>query len=298
METTELAMPKLGSGERFKKLSASLAAKGAKNPDALAAYIGRKKYGAAKFGKLSAHGHANAGLSALLLADGPEPYHKDADETVQCPSCKKYNSPDAKYCDQCGEKLPDSAFASLSGQPRQPLEFAGRMPVANASDIVVSRGTDGTSHIRHRRGGDKIGEIAYVDGQWVSKLDATGSALAPRNHQRTALMELVGTYNRGIATLHRPGSGTASEPLQPRPVQTELMQRYGIPATAAALATPMTSSASGPRTTTSGGGGSDTQPTGLSPRGTAIYKKLRGRGFPHERAMSFARRAQTMGGSK
>ena len=47
---------KLGSGTRFKKLSKKLAAGGAKNPDALAAYIGRKKYGAKKFGKLSAGG--------------------------------------------------------------------------------------------------------------------------------------------------------------------------------------------------------------------------------------------------
>jgi HK97 family phage prohead protease len=47
------AMPKLGTGARFKKLSASLAAKGAKDPGALAAYIGRKKLGKAKFGKLA-----------------------------------------------------------------------------------------------------------------------------------------------------------------------------------------------------------------------------------------------------
>ncbi len=48
--------PKLGTGERFKQLSSSLAAKGAHNPGALAAFIGRKKWGAAKMGKLSAHG--------------------------------------------------------------------------------------------------------------------------------------------------------------------------------------------------------------------------------------------------
>lgn len=45
--------PKLGSGTRFKKLAASLAAKGVKDPKALAAAIGRKKYGAKKFAKLS-----------------------------------------------------------------------------------------------------------------------------------------------------------------------------------------------------------------------------------------------------
>jgi len=46
--------PKLGTGTRFKKLVAQLAAKGASDPGALAASIGRKKYGPAKFGRLAA----------------------------------------------------------------------------------------------------------------------------------------------------------------------------------------------------------------------------------------------------
>jgi hypothetical protein len=48
--------PKLGSGARFKKLKGQLAKKGASNPGALAAYIGRKKYGKKKFQSLSAKG--------------------------------------------------------------------------------------------------------------------------------------------------------------------------------------------------------------------------------------------------
>jgi hypothetical protein len=47
---------KLGSGKRFKSLANKLARKGAENPKALAAYIGRKKYGNKKMAKLSAHG--------------------------------------------------------------------------------------------------------------------------------------------------------------------------------------------------------------------------------------------------
>ena len=46
----------LGQGGRFAALKSQLASKGATNPGALAAYIGRKKYGAKKFGKLSAKG--------------------------------------------------------------------------------------------------------------------------------------------------------------------------------------------------------------------------------------------------
>ena len=53
--------PPLGSGERFSKLKEKLSAKGASNPSALAAYIGRKRYGKEKFGKLSAKGKKGGG---------------------------------------------------------------------------------------------------------------------------------------------------------------------------------------------------------------------------------------------
>jgi len=51
--------PKLGSGERYKKLVGDLEKRGVKDPKALAAYIGRKKYGKAKFQKLAAEGKKN-----------------------------------------------------------------------------------------------------------------------------------------------------------------------------------------------------------------------------------------------
>lgn len=51
-----MSKAKLGSGKRFAALKKKLAAKGASKPGALAAYIGRKKYGAKKFAKLSAKG--------------------------------------------------------------------------------------------------------------------------------------------------------------------------------------------------------------------------------------------------
>lgn len=50
-------MPKLGSGERFAKLTKSIAARGnVSNPAAVAASIGRKKYGAEKMAKMAAAG--------------------------------------------------------------------------------------------------------------------------------------------------------------------------------------------------------------------------------------------------
>lgn len=51
---------KLGGGGRFAKMKSKLAAKGAKNPGALAAFIGRKSLGKAKFQKLAAAGKKRA----------------------------------------------------------------------------------------------------------------------------------------------------------------------------------------------------------------------------------------------
>ncbi len=51
-----MAKAKLGSGARFKALTKKLASKGATNPKALAAFIGRKKYGKSRFQKLAAKG--------------------------------------------------------------------------------------------------------------------------------------------------------------------------------------------------------------------------------------------------
>ena len=48
-KTWKQVTPKLGSGKRFKKLAK-------KTSPALAAYIGRKKYGKKKFQQLSAQG--------------------------------------------------------------------------------------------------------------------------------------------------------------------------------------------------------------------------------------------------
>lgn len=46
----------LGEGGRFAALEQSLGNRGVRNPAALAAYIGRKKYGAKKFSSLAAKG--------------------------------------------------------------------------------------------------------------------------------------------------------------------------------------------------------------------------------------------------
>lgn len=63
-QTLRADAPKLGSGARFRKLSASLAAKGARDPDALAAWIGQHKYGREKFRKLASHARSHSGSAS------------------------------------------------------------------------------------------------------------------------------------------------------------------------------------------------------------------------------------------
>lgn len=46
----------LGTGFRFGRLKGTLAAKGARSPGGLAAWIGRRKYGKARFQRLAAKG--------------------------------------------------------------------------------------------------------------------------------------------------------------------------------------------------------------------------------------------------
>ncbi len=48
--------PKLGSGARFRAVEASAAKSGASNPAAIAAWAGRKKYGAKKMASMAAAG--------------------------------------------------------------------------------------------------------------------------------------------------------------------------------------------------------------------------------------------------
>lgn len=171
------------------------------------------------------------------------------------------------------------------------MPSARRLPVSSPSDLIVSRDPDGGARIRHRNGGAEIATLRNTDHGWVATLD--GRALAPHTHQRGALAEAIGTWNRAAGTpQHRPAA--AGEPLQPAPRQTPLMEQYGIPAIRA-LATPTTGSSDGPRATSAAGDDSS-GPSGLSAKGQQIYKKLKAKGFPDARAMAFAKRAQSFGG--
>lgn len=53
MAVKQQKKPPLSTGERFRRLVRQLAAKGARDPKALAAWIGRKKYGKRRFQQLA-----------------------------------------------------------------------------------------------------------------------------------------------------------------------------------------------------------------------------------------------------
>jgi hypothetical protein len=67
---------KLGGGGRFAALEAKLSKKGVKNPGAVAAKIGREKYGSEKFQALAAAGRRRA--AAHPDASGPATRHRVA----------------------------------------------------------------------------------------------------------------------------------------------------------------------------------------------------------------------------
>lgn len=53
---------------KFDRLSKKLGAQGADNPDALAAYIGRRKHGAKKFQKMAEKGRLEHQIQAIKRA--------------------------------------------------------------------------------------------------------------------------------------------------------------------------------------------------------------------------------------
>lgn len=324
----DLTAPKLGSGARFRKLSTTLAARGAKDPDALAAFIGRRKLGNAGMGRLSAgKSLANPDLGIYLA----ETTTDNQGKSLTCPECG-HIAPAGKFgvsgtdvqAKPAVLRTPSPSTAgvrkgvpltvkggasnTLANSARSAIELATgtvRHPVRQAEDVRVDlRQHPGVAILKHRNGGAEIGRLRKTgEGKWVASVN--GKDLAPHTHQRAALMEAVGTYNGAVKAAVRPQEA----PLQPAPVQTELMAEYGIPAQrSAAFATPTTSSGAGPRVTRAAGtydpdhdgdndatvaGDTDKDgPGGLNPKGQAIYKKLIAKGLPPARALILAKNSQ------
>jgi hypothetical protein len=161
-----------------------------------------------------------------------------------------------------------------------------RRPIHGPMDVLVKRADDGSALLKHRHGGATIASLRRTDnGKWLATVN--GKDLEPRDHQRTALMEAVGTWNKAVTGAVRPQAA----PLQPEPQQSALMAEYGIPAMrSAAFATPTAGAGDGPKMTTSASAGTDDN--GLSPKAAAVYKKLLAKGFPQARALAFAKNSE------
>lgn len=298
-----------GSGANFKALEGTLAARGAHNPGALAAWIGRRKYGKKGMAALGRHGghggshkHSNDGgvMRQIHLAQ------------AQCPNCG-YRSDDADFAVNGGidgttspsqpeqlrtpqPSLPTGSGAlpltvrgagspnlGLANRGGRVVNLARRFPVTTQMDMVVSRAADGTHVVRHRQGGNEVGSLRRTaDGRWQPVVD--GQELEPATHQRTALMSLIGSYNRTTVTPDR-----AAQPLQPPAVQTPLMAQYGVPAVRLAYDPDNDNDNDD---STSGGDTDNDMAGGLSPRGKAIYNKLRSKGMNPKVALAMAKRAQ------
>lgn len=275
----------------------ALAARGATDPAAFAAFISNRLQGGQQvlgFASSSPEGGSDGMTCPNCGHSGPASDFTgggstSSDDALRTPA------PDTGYVRSGVPGNPSTGGVGAPGLANPAGQAIGlaspRYPVTTATDVLVRQRNGGGAEIRHRRGGALIGEIVN-DGAW--KMLYGGKPGKGHPSSRAALAELVSTWNTGTATMDRPA-------LQQPPVQTQLMQQYGVPAINA-LATPVTSSSSGARVTMANGGGSDSSDddtddnssgggSGLSPRGQAVYKKLKAKGWPDAKAMTFAKMA-------
>jgi len=253
-----------GSGANFKKLSGALAARGAHDPDALAAYIGRKKYGHKGMKKLAAHGHSHSNVLGFTSSEeggtAPGAYshshvvthsheyaslahthentgggyqpseHGDSYSGVknlEAGSAKLRTPQDGGQhstgfqAQRLGVSSRTGNYGSMANTGGRALALSQRLAVTTPWDVVIGRGEDGSAQVRHRRGGMAIGSIKRTEtGGWAAVPDG-GKPLSERTHQRAALIELLGTWNRGAVTPERP-----AVPYAQPPQQTPLMEKW------------------------------------------------------------------------
>jgi len=159
-----------------------------------------------------------------------------------------------------------------------------RLPlVRGAADIQLSRSGPGQITAMHKSSGMKIGTIT-PKGKGYTGTHADGKPTGASGGQQGALAGLI-SYHNGLA---RNPAGT-----------TALSNGGGGVELAGALptSTPANSSSDGPRVTTMGGAGKPAAagaPSGLSPYGAGIYKKLIAKKMKPAVALAMAKRASAM----
>lgn len=264
----------------------TLADRGASNPDAFATYLAaRVRDGARTIGLAGGASLENQGSSKTCPNCGYDLGNDGDDDDDGSSSALRTPAPSTGYVRDGAPLTVRSSSAGLANDPAALDLSTPRYPVTSPMDLLVTNSPNGGAMIRHRRGGAVIGEVHENQG-WRAVYG--GKEHTPRTHQRAALADLLGLWNAGTTTLQHEG-----EPLQPPPAQTPLMEKYGIPAIRA-LATPSAGVSDGPRTT-SASSDSDDDSSGMSPRASAVYKKLIAKGWPAAKARRFAANADRFG---
>lgn len=151
----------------FEKLKGALASRGAKDPAALAAWIGRKKYGKEKFQKASVAG--KMGKGKVLAKE--ETY--EADETIISENAFIIDLPESlQYKDFVQAVLALEGFNSLSDVPEERIsEIVECIDIAfneNLEALVVEALT--WSEIQdkiaaHKKAGNKIMDVSHGERQ-------------------------------------------------------------------------------------------------------------------------------------
>ncbi|MDH6116901.1 ATP-dependent Clp endopeptidase proteolytic subunit ClpP [Kitasatospora sp. GAS204A] len=97
----------------------------------------------------------------------PAPYRQGNDENVQCPTCDKYNAPDARFCDQCGAKLVGRDDVSEAANHGGPVLGVESMPVTNRAMPVHHTATvdepwDGPAAVAAMPNDDQVLEYCHA----------------------------------------------------------------------------------------------------------------------------------------
>jgi hypothetical protein len=308
-----------GSGANFKALTASLAARGAHDPGALAAYIGRRKYGkkgmaalAKRGGKSQDHsGIAWEGQVIRLADDGDN----DVDDMpdmgkLQCPNCG-YRSDNADFQVSGGTSDTDDPAAPSALQTPARGGYASRTGAAGSVPTVRAQGA-GLAN----RGQRAI--MLSSNGRPRVPVRDQNDLLVSRGQGGTAVIrhrvgaEYIGEVGRGddgaylslidgtqLSPHNHQGAAlqeligawnrTALDPTRPAaPLKAQAPRPDPLARLAASGIQAFATADDGDDD--SGGGGTDS--SGLSPRGQSIFKKLKAMGMSDAQAMAMAKRAQ------
>jgi HK97 family phage prohead protease len=140
-----------GTGARFRALQATLAAKGASDPGALAAWIGRKRYGKAKFTKLAAMAASKKGGSRM------DPSRPEYMRMYPLEDMHILRSADG------GDGRTVEAFAAVFDQPAEIHDFEGHYQEV-IDRTAFNRAID---HVERQRGGLANVKVLYNHGMTI-----------------------------------------------------------------------------------------------------------------------------------